>query len=247
MSDINLKEPTPRRGFLGMVATGAAALGLTALTSPFQLKAQQKPQAVKMPAPAQRSEADQWFGKVKGTHRVVFDATRPHESMPFVWPLVFLATNEATGSPASDCGVVVVLRHDAIPYALKDELWGKYKFSELFKGTDEIGGTYKGGDPNAGKTRNPFWQPKKSDFNVPGFGEVPIGINDLQAQGVMFCVCNAALTVFSAIAASKSNQKPEDVLAEWKQNVHPGIQIVPSGVWALGRAKEHGCAYIFAG
>jgi len=29
--------------------------------------------------------------------------------------------------------------------------------------------------------------------------------------------------------------------------VLPDIQIVPSGVWALGRAQEKGCGYIFAG
>jgi intracellular sulfur oxidation DsrE/DsrF family protein len=29
--------------------------------------------------------------------------------------------------------------------------------------------------------------------------------------------------------------------------VHPGIQVVPSGVWALERAQKHGCAYVFAG
>jgi intracellular sulfur oxidation DsrE/DsrF family protein len=41
--------------------------------------------------------------------------------------------------------------------------------------------------------------------------------------------------------------KAEDVMNEWKANLIPGIQIVPSGVWALGRAQEHGCQYIFAG
>jgi len=29
--------------------------------------------------------------------------------------------------------------------------------------------------------------------------------------------------------------------------VLPDIQIVPSGVWALGRAQQKGCGYIFAG
>jgi intracellular sulfur oxidation DsrE/DsrF family protein len=38
-----------------------------------------------------------------------------------------------------------------------------------------------------------------------------------------------------------------DVLKEWTANVLPGVQIVPSGVWALGRAQEHGCGYIYAG
>jgi hypothetical protein len=43
------------------------------------------------------------------------------------------------------------------------------------------------------------------------------------------------------------NLKPEEVLQEWQANLIPGIQPVPSGVWALGRAQEHKCAYIFAG
>ena len=63
----------------------------------------------------------------------------------------------------------------------------------------------------------------------------------------MFCVCNAAMTVFSAIVADSMKMKPEDVLKDWTANVIPGFQIVPSGVWAVGRAQEHKCAYAFAG
>ena len=67
------------------------------------------------------------------------------------------------------------------------------------------------------------------------------------ASGVLFCVCNAAMTVYSAVLADKMGMKQEDVMNEWKAELIPGIQIVPSGVWALGRAQEHGCKYIFAG
>jgi intracellular sulfur oxidation DsrE/DsrF family protein len=41
--------------------------------------------------------------------------------------------------------------------------------------------------------------------------------------------------------------KQEEVYNEWKNELIPNIQIVPSGVWAVGRAQEHGCKYIFAG
>ena len=57
----------------------------------------------------------------------------------------------------------------------------------------------------------------------------------------------AAMTVFSTVVSGKMGLKQEDVLQEWKTNLIPGIQMVPSGVWALGRAQEHKCAYIFAG
>jgi hypothetical protein len=47
--------------------------------------------------------------------------------------------------------------------------------------------------------------------------------------------------------AQATNQKPEDVKKEWVAGLLPGIQLVPSGVWAIGRAQEKGCAYCFAG
>ena len=37
------------------------------------------------------------------------------------------------------------------------------------------------------------------------------------------------------------------VYKDWIDAIHPDIQLVPSGVWALGRAQEHKCGYIFAG
>src|SRR5690606_41340141 len=80
---------------------------------------------------------DAWLDKVKEKkHRVVFDVTKPHGVFPFAWPFVYLTTYEATGSPASDCGVVVILRHDAIGYAMQDEIWAKYKLDELFHAED---------------------------------------------------------------------------------------------------------------
>jgi intracellular sulfur oxidation DsrE/DsrF family protein len=50
--------------------------------------------------------------------------------------------------------------------------------------------------------------------------------------------------MFTAQAMSLS---PEEVKKEWVAGLLPGIQIVPSGVWAIGRAQEKGCAYCFAG
>lgn len=246
ISNLIAKEKTPRRGFIKVLASGAAALGLTALSTPFA-DAQQKGVVKAASSKPAKGEADIWFDKIKGSHRVVYDATHPHEILPFVWPKVFLLTNAATGSPESDCGVVVVLRHEAICYAFKDAMWEKYSFGQVFKAT-EIGPAFQAADaPVAVNTRNPFWNTSEGDFKVPGFGAVPIGIKDLQASGVMFCVCNAAMTVYSTVLAEKMGMKQEAVMKEWVSELIPGIQMVPSGVWALGRAQEHGCKYIFAG
>ncbi|MEP6712205.1 MAG: twin-arginine translocation signal domain-containing protein [Ferruginibacter sp.] len=227
-----LKQPTHRRGFITRLAAGAAAMGFASLASPLVLKAGTlKEKRVNLP----EGPADEWFAKIKGKHRIVFDATHPKEIFPFAWPRVFLMTNEATGSPAKDCGVVVILRHEAIPYAFEDKLWAKYKFGEMFSANDPA--------TKAPSIRNPFWKPEKGAFKIPGIGEVAIGINELQDSGVMFCVCNAAMTVYSAAVAEKMGLAAADVKKEWMDGLLPGVQPVPSGVWAVGRAQEHGCAY----
>jgi intracellular sulfur oxidation DsrE/DsrF family protein len=239
-NDESLK--TPRREFLGALATSAVAMSIATLATPLQAIAKSNP----LPENG-IDDADAWFNKLKGKHKIVFDATRPHEVFPFAWPAVFMMTNEATGTMAKDQGIVVVLRHSAIAYAFEDRLWAKYNFGEVFK-AGEIGPAFKAADnKTAVSKRNPFWKPKEGDFQLPGVGNVAIGINDLQQKGVMFCVCYAAITVYSAAIAQGMNMKAEDVKKDWMNGLLPGIQVVPSGVWAVGRAQEHGCAYCFAG
>jgi intracellular sulfur oxidation DsrE/DsrF family protein len=234
MATYDLNQPTHRRGFLGSLATGATALGLTTIASPLQLHAENDSTDL-----TNDNDLDAWFNKIKGKHRVVFDATQPHGIFPFAWPRVFMMTNEKTGTPSKDQSVVVVLRHDAIPYAMEDRLWEKYKFGEVFKADDPATKT--------ASIRNPFWKPKEGAFKVPGIGAVPIGINELQDSGAMFCVCDAAMTVYSAAVAEMMNMDAAEVKKDWVSGLLPNIQPVPSGVWALGRAQEKGCAYIFAG
>jgi hypothetical protein len=223
------KKGNARREFLNNVAAGATALGL--LSIPSSIKA--APKYLRNP------EGKQWYDKINGKHRVVFDATRPHDMMPFAWPRVFLMTNAATGTPEKDNSVIVVLRHDAIPYAFEDRLWAKYKFGEVFKTDDPA--------TKAPYVRNPFANPKPGEFKVPGIGPVAIGINELQDSGVQFVVCDAAMTVYSAVVAEGMKMDPAAVKKDWMSGLLPGVQPVPSGVWALGRAQEKGCAYIFAG
>ena len=222
---------TSRRGFIETVAAGAAVIGLSGLVNPLSSQAED--------LTASMSSAEAWFDKVKGKHRMVFDATRPHDILPFAWPRVFLLTNQKTGSEESDCTAMVILRHDAIPYAMESSLWKKYNFGEVFKADDPATKT--------ASVRNPFWQPKEGDYKVPGIGNVAIGINELQQSGVLFGVCDVALTVYSAAVAEGMKLKPEEVKKEWVAGVLPEIQILPSGVWAINRAQEHGCSYCFAG
>lgn len=226
------EQQTSRRGFLGSLAAGTTALGISAIATPLNLHAETT-------TITNADDPEAWFAKIKGKHRVIFDVTQPRGVMPFAWPKVYLLTNQATGTQAKDCSVVVVLRHDAIPYAMQDSLWAKYKFGDMFKIDDP--------KTKARSVRNPFWKPQPGDFKIPGVGAVEIGINELQDNGVMFCVCDVALTVYSAVAAGASGGNEAEIKKEWVAGLLPGVQVVPSGVWAVGRAQEHGCNYISVG
>ena len=226
-------QANERRDFLKNVATGAAALSLTMFAPPFKLSAS--------PLDNNPDDADVWFNQLdkKGKHKIVFDAVAPNETLTFAWPKIYQLTNTMTGTPEKDMGIVLVLRHETIAYAMESRLWEKYKFGEFFKINDPV--------TKGSSTRNMYWQPKAGDFKVPGIGEIEIGVNQLQDHGIMICVCNMAMTVLSAIAAQSMNMDAKTVYNDWKSGVLPGIQIVPAGVWAVGRAQEHGCAYCYAG
>ena len=235
MENSKTRELNNRRDFIGTIATGAAVLGVSSL--PQFLNAESRTEMKKDITGLQTP--DEWFNQINGRHRIVFDVTHPDEIMPFVGPRIFLATNAATGTPAKDCSIVVVLRHKAIPFAFDSNVWEKYKFGDKFKFDDPAS--------HVASVRNPFWKPAKGDFVIPGIGDAAIGINQLQADGVMFCVCDSAINLQSYIAAASMKMDAGEIKKEWMTALLPGIMVVPSGLWAVDRAQEHKCSYCFVG
>ncbi len=217
-----LASTTARRGFIGRIAAAAAAAGLSGAV-PSRL-------AAETPAGDASLDAalDAWFGKIKGKHKIVFDAPEPNSGMAAIWPRVYLDTMKATYP--GDATAVVILRHAAIPLAMNDALWEKYKLGETF--------AINAGDVPA--TKNPY--AKITNLPLPG-----LGISELLNSGVLIGACDVALTVYSSGAAQKMGLAPEAVKKEWVAGLFPGVQVVPSGVLGVARAQELGCAYCFAG
>jgi intracellular sulfur oxidation DsrE/DsrF family protein len=219
MSDLN-SSPTQRREFLGQLAAAAATFGIASAV-PASLGADELETSAD---PA----LDAWFGKIKGKHRMVFDTPEPNSGMGAIWPRVYLNTMAANYPGESTA--VVVLRHGGIPLAMNDALWAKYNLGEMFG--------VKDGDAPA----------KKNVYaTITGLPIEGLGIAELMKGGVLVGVCDVALTVYSSGAASKSGLDAATVKKEWVAGLLPGVQIVPSGVLAVARAQELGCAYCFAG
>jgi intracellular sulfur oxidation DsrE/DsrF family protein len=221
------KITTHRRDFLGGVATLGAVVGLAELVATAQ--------AAEPGAAGPDSGFGKWLDSIGGKHRQVFDAPEPNNGMPLIWPHVFLLTGaQAYGVPENELGAVIVLRHDAIPIAFRDELWSKYKLGEFFKITDPVS--------KAPSTRNFYLNSKPGELYFP-----EASIDRMLARGVKIGVCGTAIKVISGIVAKQINAEPEQVRADWLAGVLPGVQVVPSGVVAVNGAQSRGCTYCFAG
>ena len=109
---------SPRRSFLGRLAAGTAALGLTAFL-PVTACAAEK--TVANASDSTSTEPSEWPGALKTKHKMVIDAFGMNEGFPLAFAYTFmLPYASVTPSPAT---AVVVLRHEGFPIALNDAVW----------------------------------------------------------------------------------------------------------------------------
>ena len=222
------KVPGNRRDFLGLAATATAAAAAAGLGSMV-------PVATAAAATGGAStDFTRWLDSIPGKYRQVYDMPELNNGMGLAWSWAFRMTGaQGYGVPESDLGVVLVLRHDALPLAFEDSVWAKYQLGEVFKIDDP--------DTGARAVRNPY-------YLEPGALPVPdAALKKLIETGVKVAVCNLAITFYSGMVAKNLGLKHEDVKKDWTDAVYPGIQIVPSGVLACNGAVSRGCVYVFAG
>lgn len=217
------KQLLDRRDFMGL-ATAMAAIGVGAAL----------PASIAAAADGPSTEFTRWLDSISGKHRVVFDMREHNDGMALAWAWVyFLTASQAYGVPESDIGVVLVMRHNAIPAALDDSAWEKYKLGEMFKITD-----YETGAP---AVRNPFYLTMSDEF-LPD-----MALQKLIDRGVKVGACDMAIHHYSGLAAKQMNMAHEDVKADWNQAVLPSITHMPSGLVACQGAVSRGCTYLYAG
>src|SRR5689334_7686028 len=88
---LDLNPSTHRRGFLGRVATAAAAVGLRGLI-PGSVEAQDYSSTVK---PTGDASYAAWLNGIKGKYKHVYDAVEPNGGFSLIWAHVFLLTGTA--------------------------------------------------------------------------------------------------------------------------------------------------------
>lgn len=212
-----------RRDFIGFAALSAmfgAGAALPAATAA----------AAQMPS----TDFTRWLDSIPGSQRALLDVREPNGGMGNAWAWVYLLTGtQAYGVPESELGMVMVLRHNAIPLAFNDAAWEKYKLGGMFNVADA--------QTKAPAVRNPYY----TTMPEPFFPDM--ALQKLIGRGVKVAACDMAIHFYSGLAAKAMGAKHEDVKADWTAAVLPGITRVPSGLVACQGAVARGCSYIFAG
>jgi hypothetical protein len=226
MSD-ELLTPSPRRSFLGRLAAGTAALGLTAFL-PVTACAAEKTVATASDSTSASPEPSDWPGTLKTKHKMAIDAFAINEGFPLAFAYTFmLPYASVTPLPAT---AVIILRHEGFPIALTDAVWAKYKIGKAMNIVDP--------STKAPAVRNPFFHPKPGSLAIDD-----MAVDKLMARGTVFGACNVALHLLSAKFAPGAGVTPEVALKDWTNGVIPGITVIPSGTWGVNRAQEVGCSY----
>ena len=211
-----------RRTFLGQL--GAIAAGLT--VAPDELRAT----STRGSGPWDTS----WLDRLSSAqYRVVFNTSEVSDGNVLSYATSFLDDFHAVhGTTDAQTRPVIVFRRLGTPMALNDTMWERYAIGEDLKIKDP--------NTNAFATRNVFWKPRDG---ATGW-EAAYAIEPLQRRGLISLVCNVALGNMAAAMAERSHRDPEAVKAEARENLVPGAILVPSGIYALIRAQNAGCAFM---
>ena len=158
-----------RRRFLGTLVAAAASAGLAAVPGGSAL-------AMEVPVAGSGPLEDSLKKLGSRKYKQVFDAPRPNESLPVIWSWAFFNTLNSLKVADNDIGCLVVLRHEAIPFAMQDSMWAKYKFGDMFKIEDKAA--------KAPSMRNVVANVKAEDMPFP-----EMALDKMQARGVVYGVC----------------------------------------------------------
>jgi intracellular sulfur oxidation DsrE/DsrF family protein len=223
MSAKKLEQSIARRIFLGRLGVGAGVVGATMAGSSAAM-AQMATNAPWRPA---QHPLDDWYEKIPGQHRFVFDSITT-DGMALALHFCdnyFAANQQAYGLKDSDLAVVVIARHKSTSFGYNDALWAKYgkQFSQQSGFTDP-------------KTQEP---PKVNVYGTAA-GQMDVLIK----RGVHLAVCGMSTRAMAGNIAKAVGGDADKIFEEISANLVGNARIVPAGILAVNRAQERGYSLV---
>lgn len=228
MHSTDIRSQTPRRGFLGRLIAGAAALAVAAV-SPAPLFAEEGTTAENDTHPG-----DDWLRELKGKHRTVFDMSAHRNGKPLGQAKNYLdAWRDAFKVTERDVNLVFGIHGEGIPVVLNDALWSRFKLGEQYEIMDS--GT------KSASARNPF---SVANAVASGLVTQEQSVENLQKRGVRFLICMNTIAAATRKLSSAGLGTPDEVRAAIMAGLLPGVVIVPAMVVALTQLQERGVQYV---
>jgi intracellular sulfur oxidation DsrE/DsrF family protein len=204
---------------LGLVS--AAASGLEA----------QSPQAASEPRwQGARHPNDDWYDKIPGVHRFVFDTISPDGvSRALRFAGTYLDANKnGYGLKDGDSALILIVRNRSTEFGYNDAMWAKYgkQFSQQLDN---------------------FVDPKTKEIPLVNVYATNGGSMDrLIQRGIQIAVCEVATHGVASTLARATGGDADTLFKELSANLVPSARLVPAGIVAVNRAQEHGYA-VYAG
>jgi intracellular sulfur oxidation DsrE/DsrF family protein len=216
---------TKRRQFLAQLGVGAAAMAFDA-------------DELKAAAQGATGEWDiSWIDRLAtAQYRVVFNASDIAEGLALDRAATFLDHfHDIHGTKDAQTRPVVVFRANGTGMAFNDAMWDRYAIGDYAKVKDPA--------TKAPARRNIFWKaPLGASAQEEG-----VTIETLHRRGMISLVCNVATNGWGFSLAERAKIDAKKVQDDLRANLVPGAILMPSGVFALIRAQNAGCAYMPAG
>jgi len=221
-------DPRPRRGFLASALAGAAGLAAAPfLTGPAA--------AAQVPASVSTKWDDSWTRQITGKYRAVLDSPRIEGGAGVFRTSMWLGNyHEMYGLTDQDLSAVLVIRHEAIPMVMNNEFWATYGYAKRYKKEyQDFGDALK-----RPVNYNPFLSLQ--------FGKSTMGIEPLIQRGVIVLGCGVAFGQAVADLQKQDQLEWQDAEAKARTFLVPGVTLQPSGIFAVSRAQDAGCSYVWA-
>ena len=231
MNEKKLQSAMVRRSFLARLGAGVSVVGAT-LVSSRAVAAQVAAEAPWRPA---RHAQDDWFDKIPGVHRFMFDSTTADGmALALLFANNYFAVNQNEyGLKDSDLAVVIVARNKSTSFGYNDRIWAKYgkQLSEHAEFTDP-------------RTKEP---PIINVHMAAGDTSTPPGLmNLLVKRGAQFAVCRVASGTIARKIAKDTGADADSIVKEMAANLIGNARLVPAGIVAVNRAQEHGYSFVSA-
>jgi intracellular sulfur oxidation DsrE/DsrF family protein len=227
-----LQSSMARRGFLARLGLGAGVAGAASVVGASGASAQ--PASADSPWRPARHAEDDWYEKIPGVHRFLFD-TSSADSMG--WAMQFAtnyynANQQTYGLKDSDLAVVIVARHKSTSFAYSDAMWAKYG-KQLSEQSEYV-------DPKAKEA------PKINIYGPSGDTAQAGRMEALIKKGAQFAVCGMSTRGIATRIAKANGLDVDAVVKEITSNLIGNARMVAAGILAVNRAQERGYSFIYA-